>query len=197
MKSIITTGCLAASLAFPGSAAMAAAAQPHKPATAAHVTRPQAVQTAPVYGAWSNGTWPAGACPDIRAAQTPMFGAARPAIHLAMRGYAPGGPLGVDIGQFIQGMLSGGPIPYANLIRGAQRLRGSPGSYDFSSPTYDNSPAVAASAASETQAASDGENQAIQQMNDTNAITALMAAAEEQHDEANAATLQTEINAGM
>jgi hypothetical protein len=34
-------------------------------------------------------------------------------------------------------------------------------------------------------------------MNDTNAITALMAAAEEQHDEANAATLQTEINAGM
>jgi hypothetical protein len=34
-------------------------------------------------------------------------------------------------------------------------------------------------------------------MNDTNALTASMAAAEEQNDEANAATLQTEINAGM
>ena len=34
-------------------------------------------------------------------------------------------------------------------------------------------------------------------MNDTNALTASMAAAEEQNDEANAAALQTEINAGM
>jgi hypothetical protein len=197
MKSIITTGFLAASLAFTGNAAMAAAAQPHKAAAAAHVTRPQAVQHAPVYGAWSNGTWPAGAWPDIRAAQTPVFGAARPAVQIVARSYLPGGPLGADIGQFIQGMLSGGPVPYANLIRDAQRMRGSPGSYDFSSPTYDDSPAVAASAASEAQAASDAENQAIQQMNDTNAMTASMAAAEEQNDEANAATLQTEINAGM
>jgi hypothetical protein len=44
---------------------------------------------------------------------------------------------------------------------------------------------------------SDAENQAIQQMNDTNALTASMAAAEQQNEEANAATLQTEINAGM
>jgi hypothetical protein len=34
-------------------------------------------------------------------------------------------------------------------------------------------------------------------MDVTNAATASMAAAEEENDEANAATLQTEINAGM
>jgi hypothetical protein len=34
-------------------------------------------------------------------------------------------------------------------------------------------------------------------MNDTNALTASMAAAGEQNDAANAATPQTEINAGM
>ena len=69
------------------------------------------------------------------------------------------------------------------------------GSYDYSSPSFDNSAPIATG--NDAQAASDAENQAIQQMNDTNALTASMAAAEEQNDEANAATLQTEINAGM
>ncbi len=188
MKSIITSGILAVSLAFAGNAAMAAAAQPHKAVIAAHVIRPQSVQHAPVYGAWSNSAWP-----DVNVGQAPVFGAARPAAHIAARGYCPGGALGADIGQFIQGMLSGDPGPYANLIRDAQRMHGSPGSYDFSSSTYDTSPA----AASEAQAGSDAENRAIQQMNDTNALTASMAAAEQQNDAANAATLQTEINAGM
>ena len=41
------------------------------------------------------------------------------------------------------------------------------------------------------------ENQAIQEMNDINALNASMAAAEQENDAANAATLQTEINAGM
>jgi hypothetical protein len=41
----------------------------------------------------------------------------------------------------------------------------------------------------------DAENQAIQSMNDTNALNASMAAAETQNDASNAATLQTEINA--
>ncbi len=94
-------------------------------------------------------------------------------------------------------MLGGGRVPYANLIRDAQSMRGSSGSYDFSSPTDDTSSASAASAGNDAQAASDAENQAIQEMNDTNALTASMAAAEEQNDEANAAALQTEINAGM
>jgi hypothetical protein len=105
----------------------------------------------------------------------------------------------LDIGQFIQGMLGGGPVPYANLIRDVQRMPASRGSSGSSySPSYDNSPTVdTSSAASDSQPASDAENQAIQQMNDTNALNASMAAAEQENDAANAATLQTEINAGM
>lgn len=53
----------------------------------------------------------------------------------------------------------------------------------------------ASSSAGDSQAASDAENQAIQSMNDENALNASMAAAEAQNDAANAATLQTEINA--
>jgi hypothetical protein len=63
------------------------------------------------------------------------------------------------------------------------------------SPTYDTSTPV--SSGNDAQAASDAEVQAIQQLNDENALNASMQAAEEQNDEANAATLQTEINAGM
>jgi hypothetical protein len=55
----------------------------------------------------------------------------------------------------------------------------------------------AARSASDSQAASDTENQAIQSMNDTDAANASMAAAESINDAANAATLQTEINVGM
>jgi hypothetical protein len=123
----------------------------------------------------------------------------RTAVHVAARKRAPRAQLNVDIGQFIQGMLGGGPVPYANLIRDAERMpasrRSSGSSY---SPSYDSSAGAPAScAACDSQAASDQEVQEIQQMNDTSALTASMAAAEEQNDAANAATLQTEINAGM
>jgi hypothetical protein len=191
MRSIITTGILVASLAFAGNAAIAATAQTHKVVTTAHVARPQ-VARGPVRGTSPEGTWP-----DIRVAGAPAYGATSPYAQLAARGYAPGGRLGNDVGQFIAGMLGGGPVPYANLIRDAQSMRGSSGSYDYSAPTDDTSSASAASAGNDAQAASDAENQAIQEMNDTNALTASMAAAEEQNDEANAAALQTEINAGM
>jgi hypothetical protein len=121
---------------------------------------------------------------------------ARPAAHYAARYRGPRNQLGFDIGQFIQGMLGGGPVPYANLMRDVARAHGSSGS--SYSPSYDNSPAIdVGSAARDSQAAADAENQAIQQMNDTNALNASMAAAEQQNDAANAATLQTEINAGM
>ncbi len=110
----------------------------------------------------------------------------------------PGGRLNVDVAQFVRGMLGGGPVPYANLVRDVRALRGSGGgTYDwFSSPSYDSS-ASAGCASCDAQAASDAENQAIQQMNDSNALNASMAAAEQENDAANAATLQTEINAGM
>jgi hypothetical protein len=120
------------------------------------------------------------------------------AERVAARRLTPNNQLNVDVAQFINGMLGGGPVPYANLVRDVRGMRGT-GTYtgsDYSSPTYDTSvPDSGAAAAS--QAASDAEVQAIQSMDDTNAQTASMAAAEEENDEANAATLQTEINAGM
>jgi hypothetical protein len=108
--------------------------------------------------------------------------------RVAVRRLTPSNQLNVDVAQFIRGMLGGGPVPYANLVRDVRGMRGT-GTYagsDYSSPTYDTSVSD-----------SDAEVQSIQSMNDTNALTASMAAAEEQNDEANAATLQTEINAGM
>jgi len=64
------------------------------------------------------------------------------------------------------------------------------------SPSYDSSPAIdTSSAGTDAQAASDAENQAIQFMNDSNALNASVA--EARNDAANAATLQTEINAGF
>jgi hypothetical protein len=119
------------------------------------------------------------------------------AQHLAARTLPPRDQLNVDVAQFVRGMLGGGPIPYAKLVRDVRGMRGT-GTYagsDYSSPTYDTS--VPDSGAATAQAASDAENQAIQSMNDTNAMTASMAAAEQQNDAANAAALQTEINAGM
>jgi hypothetical protein len=108
------------------------------------------------------------------------------------------GRLNVDVAQFVRGMLGGGPIPYANLVRDVRGMSGSGGgSYDYSSSPSDDTAAAVSAAAAQEQAQSDEEVQAIQQMNDSNALNASMAAAEQQNDAANAATLQTEINAGM
>jgi hypothetical protein len=124
---------------------------------------------------------------------------ARPAAQFAMRAPQSRGQFNVDIAQFIQGMLGGGAVPYGNLIRDVRNLPVSRGSSDSSyAPSYDYSSAAPAGCpACDAQAASDQEAQEIQQMNDTSALTASMAAAEEQNDAANAATLQTEINAGI
>jgi hypothetical protein len=93
-----------------------------------------------------------------------------------------------DFGQFIQSLFGGGFAPRVS--------RGEAGSYDWSSsPSVDTSASVD-NGAQAAQAASDAEVQAIQQMNDTNAMNASMAAAEQQNDAANAAALQTELNAG-
>jgi hypothetical protein len=91
------------------------------------------------------------------------------------------------VAQFFQGLFGGAPI--VRTARGPAAE-----GYVADSPTYDTSTPVANN---DAQAASDAEVQAIQQLNDENALNASMQAAEEQNDEANAATLQTEINAGM
>ena len=98
-----------------------------------------------------------------------------------------------DIGQFIRSMFGGGwPMQAAMRVR-PSRLSGS---QDWS--TYDSSPAVdTSSSGTDAQVASDAEAQAIQSANDSSALNASVAAAEAQNDAANAATLQTEINAGF
>jgi hypothetical protein len=131
---------------------------------------------------------------------------ARPAAHVASRTPYVGGQLNADIGQFIQGMLAGGPVPYANLVRDVRNLPAAhvthgvvardTGGYD---PTFDspNSSAVDVDN-SQSQAAIDASDQAMQQEDqDLQALDASVAAAEQQNDAANAATLQTDINAGM
>jgi hypothetical protein len=120
------------------------------------------------------------------------------AVHSAKELPQARGQLNVDVARFIQGMLGGGPVPYADLVRDVRSMPGSASS--GYTPSYDSSTAAtdnAASDAAQAQAAADEELQTIEEINDIDAQTASMAAAEEENDEANAATLQTEINAGM
>jgi hypothetical protein len=88
------------------------------------------------------------------------------------------------VAQFFQGLFGGGgPVRVS---------RGSAATSDWvgvSSP--DNSAATN----TDSQAASDAEVQAIQQMNDENALNSSMQAAEQQNEAAQAAAIQTEINA--
>jgi hypothetical protein len=144
---------------------------------------------------------PANPIPQHGRAPAAQYVAARPAPaaqYIAARPAPVRNRLNVDVAQFIQGMLGGGAVPYANLVRDVRNMpASSESSYDeSSSPSYDASAAVS-SAAIDEQALSDEENQINQEINDTNAMTASMAAAEQENDAANAATLQTEINAGM
>jgi hypothetical protein len=112
---------------------------------------------------------------------------ARAAVRIAPR--LPGDQSNADIGQFFQSMFGGRPVQYSRLSHR------SAGSSDWS-PSYDSSPAVdTSSAGTDAQAASDASNQAIQSMNDENALNASMAAAEQQNEAAQAAAIQTEINA--
>jgi len=111
--------------------------------------------------------------------------------HIVQR--PPQGQTNGDIGQFFQSIFGDQPVQYSRLT--ARATRRSPGSYDWS-PSYDSSSALDnSSAATDAQAASDAEAQAMQSINDSNALNAATAAAEAANDAANAATLQTEINA--
>ena len=88
---------------------------------------------------------------------------------------------GADLGQFIQSMFGGGvPMRYAR----SQRSSRSAGTAE----SFDNSPSVD-TGSNDAQATSDAEAQAIQSMNDTNAMNASMAAAEAQNEAAQAAAI--------
>jgi hypothetical protein len=110
----------------------------------------------------------------------------------------PAGQFNADVSQFLQSMFGGGPVQYSRLMHDDARARPShrsSGSSDWS-PSYDNSPPTdSGSSASDSEAASDAANQAIQSMNDEHALNASVAAAQAQNDAAQAAAIQTEINA--
>ena len=112
-------------------------------------------------------------------------------------GYFGVGP-GIDVGQLIGTMLGMVPPQYAGIVRSATRQAASHETYGDYDPSFD-SPAAAtpidnsASDAAAAAAAAASE----QDLNDSMALTASMAAAEQENDAANAAALQTEINAGM
>jgi hypothetical protein len=196
-KRLVTTGILTASLALAGNTAMAAAPTAHKAAPVAHVTRAVWPDTQPQgYRAQGYGTQGYRGAP-VRYAHgyAPQgYGS----YGYGSYGNAPRGGLNYDIAQFVQGMLGGGPVPYAALARDVERMhggvvRGGGGAVD--SPTYDTSTPTAG--VDQATLDANAESQSLEQMNDTMALNASMAAAEAQNDAANAATLQTEINAGM
>jgi hypothetical protein len=190
-KSFVTTGLVVASLSLVGNA-MAANAHAR---TKVSATQPRAtvdVAAIPPYPNYTSSASPS----------SPSRGgfdvAASPAYSYPYRGA--GYPAGIDVGQLVGSMLGMLPPQYAAIVQNAMThpgSHGSSGTYDstWDSPTYDTSspPDTSVQDSLNEQA----EAQSLQEMNDTNAMTASMAAAEEQNDAANAAALQTEINAGM
>ena len=98
-----------------------------------------------------------------------------------------------DLGQIIETLFG---FPFAVGVGG-----GSQGAGEYvpstESPTYDTGPTIDYGAEASQMAADAAQANGERELNDCTALTASMAAAEEQNDAANAATLQTVINAGM
>jgi hypothetical protein len=168
--SLISTGLIVASLALTGNAAMAANLPVHKAAATTHVVQP------------------------------------RVATHVVARRPGPPAQFGFDVGGFIQAMFGGSlPPQYARIVQNAVRGAAShkyaggsardTGGYD---PTFDSpSPPVDVDN-SQSQAAIDASDQAMQQEDQSlQDMDASIAATEQQNDAANAAAVQTDINAGM
>jgi hypothetical protein len=194
-KSFISTGLVLASLAL-GGHAMAATAH-----VKARTTPPAAsrlgvdVAAIPPYPNYTDAVGP-------NSQRNGRFNAAAPPAHrYPVGGYLGAGP-GINVGQLIGSMLGMVPPQYAGIVQSAMRQAASHRSSGTSSGGYDpsfDSPSTltpidnSASDAAAASAAAVSE----QNLNDETAMTASMAAAEQQNDAANAATLQTEINAGM
>jgi len=194
-KSFISTGLVLVYLALCGHA-MAATAH-----VKARTTPPAAsrlgvdVAAVPPYPNYTDAVGP-------NSQRNGRFNAAvRPAHPYPVGGHFGAGP-GINVGQLIGSMLGMVPPQYAGIVQSAMRQAASHRSFGTSSGGYDpsfDSPSTStpidnsASDAAAASAAAVSE----QNLNDETAMTASMAAAEQQNDAANAATLQTEINAGM
>jgi hypothetical protein len=194
-KSFIPTGLVLASLAL-GGHAMAATAH-----VKARTTPPAAsrlgvdVAAIPPYPNYAPAAGP-------NSQRNGRFNAAAwPAYPYPVGGYFGAGP-GIDVGQLVGAMLGMVPPQYAGIVQSAMKQAASHRSSGSASGTYDpsfDSPSTSmpidnsASDAAAASAAAVSE----QNLNDDTAMTASMAAAEQENDAANAAALQTEINAGM
>jgi hypothetical protein len=194
-KSLISSGILIVSLVLAGNA-MAANSHVKARTTAAQTSYRPTVDVAaiPPYPNYSSSR------SSISSSRGGFDVAAHPSYSYPAAPYAFAGP-GINVGQLIGAMLGGLPPQYAQIVRNAERESAShryAGSSESSgySPTYD-SPAVEVDN-SQSQAAIDAADQAMQQEDQSlQDLDASIAAAEQQNDAANAAALQTEINAGM
>ena len=190
------------------SAGQAMAASPHHKATphrtvsasAARAHRSQApldVAAIAPYPNYSSNTAPA---PYARAGyDTAARAPYPPTAYRAQWGYGPqwgygypfGGP-GIDVRQLIASVLGSVPLRYSGKVT----VSSGSSDYDYT-PSPDTSVSDAAGWAAE-QAANDAAAAAsAQSAADTQALDQSIAAAEEQNDEANAATEQYLINNGM
>ena len=179
IRKTLACGMIVASFAFMGNTAMAADAPVKAPAKVAQVSHAR-VTHAPVARRVATSRRP-----------------------------APTAQLNDGIAQFIQSML-GGPLPpqYTQIVQNALReaashkYAGSEGSardtggYD---PTFDSPTSSAVDVDnSQSQAAIDASDQAMQQEDQSlQDLDASIAEAEQQNNAANAAAVQTDINAGM
>jgi hypothetical protein len=194
-KSFISTGLVLASLALGG----------HAMAATAHVkarTPPQAASRAgvdvaaiPPYPNYTDAVGP------NQQKNGRFNAAARPTYRYPAGGQYGAGP-GIDVGQIIGSMLGMVPPQYAGVVQNAMRQAASHRSSGTSSGGYDPSfdspsPSTPIDNSASDAAAASAAAASEQNLNDEMALTASMAAAEQQNDAANAATLQTEINAGM
>ena len=197
-KSLISSGILIVSLVLAGNA-MAANSHVKARTTAAQTSYRPTVDVAaiPPYPNYSSSP------SSISSSRGGFDVAARPSYSYPAAPYAFAGRR-INVGQLIGAMLGGLPPQYAQIVRNAEResashrYAGSSESSESSgySPTYD-SPAVEVDN-SQSQAAIDAADQAMQQEDQSlQDLDASIAAAEQQNDAANAAALQTEINAGM
>jgi hypothetical protein len=192
-KSLIPTSLVMASLLLGGNA-MAATAHVKAKAAPPAASRPIVdVAAIPPYPNYTPEAAP-------RAVTGRSFDAASGAPY---RYYAPQYPSAgarIDVGQLVGAMLGMLPPQYAGIVQSAMRQSAShrsSGTYDPSmdSPTYDTSTPIDNSASDAAAAAAAAAS--AQDLADSMAMTASMAAAEQENDAANAAALQTEINAGM
>ncbi len=102
------------------------------------------------------------------------------------------------IGQLVGALLGMVPPQYAAIVQNAMRqpaTHRSSGTYD---PSFDSPTTSTPIDNSQSQAAIDASDQAMQQEDQSlQDLDASIAAAEQQNDAANAAAVQTDINAGM